>query len=80
MEPVDLASITAELIRRFGARIEAAYVPGKTMFRDVVCETEKVSQLDAEEICDSMERRGLLKFRHTAEAGSVWIIEASKEP
>ncbi len=79
MESIDLASVAAELIRRFGARIEAAYVPGKTMFRDVVCETQDVSQLDGEEICDSMERRGLLKFSHSAEAGSVWIVVAPKE-
>ncbi|MEO8801712.1 MAG: hypothetical protein ABI551_27735 [Polyangiaceae bacterium] len=79
MEPVDLATVAAELVRRFGARIEAAYVPGKTMFRDVVCETQDVSQLEAEEICDSMERRGLLKFSHSAEAGNVWIVEPPKE-
>jgi hypothetical protein len=58
---------------RFGALVDADYLPGKTAMRDALCEELGVSQLEAEELCDSLEERGILRFVRSPE-GVGWHI------
>jgi hypothetical protein len=63
-----------ELKHRFGTRVPAAYLPGKTFFRDALYERLGVSQGQAEDLCDSLERAGVLRFVHSTVDGDVWTI------
>jgi aryl-alcohol dehydrogenase-like predicted oxidoreductase len=49
-------------------------VPGKTRFRDVLCDRIDISQLEAEELVDDMERSGRIRFIGVAE-GRGWQIQ-----
>lgn len=68
------------LSERFGALVDADYLQGKTAMRDTLCERLGVSQLEAEELCDSLEQQGVLRFVRSPE-GVGWHIhdEASDE-
>ncbi len=63
------------LRQQVGPRLFAPYVPGKTLFRDVLCEKLGLSELDAEQTCDSLEVAGLIRFSRALEVGPLWIIE-----
>jgi hypothetical protein len=76
MNSNDLRETAQELRRRFGARVDAAYVPGKTFFRDALCEQRGISQAEAEALCDSLEQAKLIRFVQSASVGSQWIIES----
>lgn len=51
------------LLSKFGPHVELPYLPGKTAFRDELYAQWSVSLLEAEELCDSLERAGLIAFR-----------------
>ena len=74
METIGLARATDELRQRFGGHIEAAYVPGKTVFRDTLCDRLGLSELEAEELCDSLETAHLIRFERSALYGPRWAI------
>jgi hypothetical protein len=61
------------LRERFGALVDADYLPGKTAMRDALCEELGLSQLEAEELCDSLEERGILRFVRSPE-GVGWHL------
>lgn len=50
------------LFHTFGPHAELEYLPGKTAFRDEICERLGVSLLEAEELCDALERDGRIGF------------------
>jgi hypothetical protein len=62
-------------VQAFGASVEAEYLPGKTRFRDALSEVFKLSQLDAEELCEALERSGRIRFLGGAESAG-WRIQA----
>ncbi len=77
---MDLREAAAELAKRFGTSFGGlAYLPGKTAFRDVLCERCGISQLEAEELCDSLEQAGMIHFERDRIDGSFWTIERSSE-
>jgi hypothetical protein len=62
----------------FGPITDADYLSGKTLFRDALCDRFDVSLLEAEELCDELERGGQIVFIQTeGEAG--WHIHAPEE-
>ncbi len=53
---------TVALFRAFGPHVELEYLPGKTAFRDELCARLGLSLLEAEELCDALEREGRIGF------------------
>ena len=75
-EMIALETAAEELNRRFGRQIQAAYVPGKTAFRNSLCERLGLSAAEAEEVCDSLEQARLIRFERSALLGPRWTIVA----
>src|SRR5262249_43984933 len=75
MEPplltLDLAA--QALVEMFGPLLDADYLAGKTELRDALVARFELSLLEAEELCDDLERAGHVRFVTTAEA-SAWHI------
>jgi hypothetical protein len=62
----------------FGPITDADYLAGKTLFRDALCDRFDVSLLEAEELCDELERAGRIVYVET-ESGAGWHIHAPDE-
>ncbi len=71
---IQLSRAVQALHARFGSTTAAPYVPGKTLFRDALCEEFNLSQADAEVICDSLEKNGGLVFSRLNESGPLWSV------
>jgi hypothetical protein len=76
---IDMAHAAALLRAQFGEITGEAYVTGKTLFRDALCDSYALSQLDAEDLCDSLEKAGLILFADTDEHGPVWMIRSEAD-
>ena len=61
-EQVDLAKVVRIFERRFGAALPQGYVLGRSMFRDAIVEELGCSELDAENLVDTMIGLGYLQF------------------
>ncbi|AGP40402.1 hypothetical protein BE04_18655 [Sorangium cellulosum] len=73
--PVVALDLAAEILTgALGPLIDADYVQGKTQFRDVLCDRIDISQLEAEELVDDMERSGRIRFIG-AEEGRGWHVQ-----
>ncbi|WP_437544954.1 hypothetical protein WME95_38685 [Sorangium sp. So ce327] len=73
--PVVALELAAEILAgSLGPLIDEDYVQGKTRFRDVLCDRIDISQLEAEELVDDMERSGRIRFIGVAE-GRGWHIQ-----
>lgn len=57
-----LAEATKTLFEAFGPHAELEYLPGKTAFRDELSTHLGLSLLEAEELCDTLERTGRIVF------------------
>jgi hypothetical protein len=62
------------LVDRFGPHLFEPYIPGKTLFRDALCAEAQLSQEEAEMLCDSLERSGILRFSQNEAEGSEWVL------
>jgi hypothetical protein len=83
VEDVDLAVLSGALRRRFGRHLYASYLRGKTLLRDAVCEHLGSSIYQAEELVETLELMGYVRFPHLADethplTRHAWII--SDEP
>ncbi len=67
------ASAGRALRERFGTFVGVEYLPGKTAMRDELCERFGVSLLEAEELCDSLEASGALRFISTPDGDGFHI-------
>jgi hypothetical protein len=75
MAPMESLAATARfLAERFGAQLNLDYVPGKTLFRDALCEELGISEAEAEALCDSLEKARLIRFDRSEELGDVWTL------
>ena len=84
-EAIDLARVAGELIRVFAGSPPTGYVLGKTALRDVVTNLLSCSQLEAEEVVDTMISRGLLKYEGTPsqeidDLRSWWVAMPTPAP
>lgn len=59
---IDLARLAAGLLRELGWQEPEGYLQGKTALRDAVVHRLCCSALEAEELVDTMEARGFLRF------------------
>jgi hypothetical protein len=79
VEDIDLARLT-ELVRaRLGDTIDASYLRGKTVVRDAIVEALDCSEVQAEELVETLELQGFIRFPQLADdthpAGrQPWII------
>jgi hypothetical protein len=62
VEEVDLDALTAALLERFAVAAPAGYLVGRTAIRDSVSGTLGCSDLEAEEIVDTMISRGFVRY------------------
>jgi hypothetical protein len=74
---ISLPRAAQTLHDRFGNVSREPYVPGKTRFRDTLCEALGISALEAEQLCDSLERSRVLDFGRSDEEGPTWTIDPS---
>lgn len=62
LEDVDLAQLTAGLRRRYGRHLYASYLRGKTLLRDAAEEALGCSAYQAEELIETLELQGYIRF------------------
>ena len=78
-EDLDLKELTESLKRALKPGEPVGYLRGKALMRDVLVHERSVSELEAEEMVDTLEMRGFLHFlgdpSARSEAESHWSIE-----
>ena len=72
--PIRLDEAALALYQEIGPYLEADYLPGKTEIRDALYFRFELSQLEAEELCDSVERAGLIEFTRSDDGVGAWVI------
>jgi hypothetical protein len=80
LEDVDLAQLTASLRRRYGRHLYASYLRGKTLLRDAAQEALGCSECQAEELIETLEVQGYIRFPHLPDdthplTRHAWIID-----
>lgn len=68
-ESIDLAELSFELGQHFDERAPVGYLEGRTILRDLVVDDLGCSELEAEELVDTMIARGF--FRFSGDPGSA---------
>jgi hypothetical protein len=75
-EDVDLERMTAEIHEALRHHEPVGYLRGKALMRDVLVHRRRISELEAEELIDTLELRGFLQFlgdpSERSEADSHW--------
>jgi hypothetical protein len=61
-EDLDLRQLTADLKVALGHGEAVGYLRGKSLMRDVLVDMKGFSELEAEELIDTLELRGFLRF------------------
>ena len=83
IEEVDLEQVSERLRNLFEHHPPQGYLRGKTALRNAVEESLHCSELEAEEMIDTLESRGFHRFdgnpSERSEADSTWIIETDRE-
>jgi hypothetical protein len=64
VDEIDLEVLASALERRFGTRFSASYLEGKSMLRDAVEAELRCSDTEAEQLVETLESQGLLRFPH----------------
>jgi hypothetical protein len=62
-EEVDLAELCRVLHARFSSGAPTGYVLGKTLMREVVMQVLSCSELQAEELVDTLESRRMIRYQ-----------------
>jgi hypothetical protein len=62
-EEIDLNDLRRQLAARFGEAPPAGYVRGKGDLRAAVVAILKCSELEAEQLVDTLESRGLIRYQ-----------------
>ena len=79
VEDIDLSQLAGAVRRRYGRHLYASYLRGKTLIRDAVVEQLGCSAYEAEELVETLELMGYVRFPHLADATHPltrhsWII------
>ncbi|NVI97330.1 MULTISPECIES: hypothetical protein [Myxococcus] len=61
-EDIDLQQLTADLKNALGPGEPIGYLRGKSVMRNLLVDMRGFSELEAEELIDTMELRGFLRF------------------
>jgi hypothetical protein len=64
VEDLDLAALADAIRHRLGDHLEANYLRGKTILRDAVVEKLGCSDFEAEQLVETLEMNGLVRFPH----------------
>ena len=87
IEEIDLAELTAALRDRFASAMPTGYLVGRTVFRDAAAGMLGCSDLEAEDIVDTLIARGFLRYdgdpSETGDGECPWVlvsIASSGEP
>ncbi len=80
VEEIDLSALAAALRRRYGRHLYASYLRGRTLLRDAVEAHLGCSTYQAEELVETLEMMGWLRFPHLSDdthplTRHSWIIE-----
>jgi hypothetical protein len=77
-EELDLRELTEELRAKVAPGEPVGYLRGKAYFRDVLVHEKGFSELEAEEVIDTLELQGFLRFQgdpaERSQAESHWDI------
>ena len=83
IEEVDLEWVSERLRGMFEHSPPHGYLRGKTAMRNAIEEALHCSELEAEEMVDTLESRGFVHFdgdpSGPSEADSTWLIETGRE-
>ena len=82
IEEIDLVRLTGMLRQRYGRHLYASYLRGKTLMRDAVAETLGCSAYEAEELVETLELMGYVRFPHNEDdthplTRHSWVIAES---
>ncbi|MFL5353765.1 hypothetical protein [Archangium sp.] len=61
-DDLDLRQLTADLKHMLAPGEPVGYLRGKALMRDMLVDTKGYSQYEAEELIDTLEARGFLRF------------------
>lgn len=61
-DDLDLRQLTADLKHMLAPGEPVGYLRGKALMRDMLVDTKGFSQYEAEELIDTLEARGFLRF------------------
>jgi hypothetical protein len=64
VEEIDLAALSAAVRARLGSPLEASYLRGRTAIRDAIASQLACSVYEAEELVDTLELQGYVRFPH----------------
>jgi hypothetical protein len=77
-EDLDLEQLTRQLLEVLGSAEPNGYLRGKAQMRDALVQAGGFSQLEAEQLIDTLELRGFLRFlgdtSERSQADSRWEI------
>jgi hypothetical protein len=80
VEEVDLAVLVEALSSRFGRTPPSGYLGGRTALRDAVADELGCSDLEAEELVDTLVARGFVRYEgdpHVPEDDNrAWVLNA----
>ncbi len=62
IDQIDLLALCGALLARFGETLEENYLDGRTILRDAVADILRCSELEAEELVDTLEAMRYLRF------------------
>jgi hypothetical protein len=79
IDDIDLEALARALRQRYGGSLYASYLRGKTVMRDAVVEQLGCSSYEAEELVETLEMMGYLRFPNLDDAThpltrQVWVI------
>jgi hypothetical protein len=78
VESVDLATLTDSLRRRFAPARPIGFLEGRTALRDAVAEELECSDLEAEDIVDTLVANGFIRYEGDPQAelddGRPWSL------
>ena len=82
-EEIDLQELAAAIRRRYGRHLYASYLRGKTLMRDAIVVELGCSACEAEELVETLELMGYVRFPHLADethplTRHSWVI--AEEP
>jgi hypothetical protein len=67
IDDVDLVRLVHALTRQLGTSVYASYLRGKTVMRDVITAELGCSSIEAEELVETLEMMGYVRFPHLAD-------------
>jgi hypothetical protein len=79
VEDIDLAQLAGTVRRRYGRHLFASYLRGKTLIRDAIVLELSCSTCQAEELVETLELNGYVRFPHLADethplTRHAWVI------